>query len=73
MLHPPILVLGYSEAAALLCLVTWTGPGHEEYCVRHLLSLRPCAIPHPDLVSFGDELLQRRGVLIKAMERIQGR
>ena len=60
-----------SPAAALLCLAAWTGPGHEEYCARHLLSIRPCAQPHPDLVSFGDELLNREGALIEALRRSQ--
>jgi predicted protein tyrosine phosphatase len=57
-----------SPAAALLCLATWTGPGWEEYCVRQLLTVRPCASPHPDLTAFGDELLGRHGRLIEALE-----
>jgi predicted protein tyrosine phosphatase len=60
-----------SPAAALLCLATWTDPGWEQYCVRQLLMARPCAIPHPDIVAFGDELLQRRGKLIDALELSQ--
>jgi len=58
-----------SPAAALLCLAAWTGPGMEEYCVEHLLAIRPCALPHPDLVAFGDELLHREGQLAEALRR----
>lgn len=53
---------------ALLCLATWTGPGCEKYCVEHLLYIRPAAVPHLDLVTFGDELLQRRGKLVQAIQ-----
>ncbi len=56
-----------SPAAALLCLATWTGPGHEQVCVEHLLTVRPCAVPHRDLVAFGDEMLGRGGRLVEAV------
>lgn len=59
-----------SPAAALLCMATWTGPGREEYCVQHVISVRPSAMPHRDLVAFGDELLHREGRLVKALDRI---
>ena len=58
-----------SPAAALLCLATWMGSGHENYSVEHLLTVRPCAVPHPDLVKFGDKLLGREGRLVDALER----
>lgn len=60
-----------SPAAALLCLATWTGPGRERYCVERLLSIRPSAVPHRDLVAFGDEVLQREGRLTAAVHRLQ--
>lgn len=56
-----------STAAALLCLATWTGPGRERYCIEHVLAVRPCAVPHADLVAFGDQLLQRDGNLMEAV------
>jgi len=56
-----------STAAALVCLATWTGPGHEQYCVEHLRSGRPCAMPHRGLVGFADELLGRGGRLVSAL------
>ena len=58
-----------SAAAALLSLATWTGPGQEQYCVERVLSVRPCAVPHADLVKFGDELLCRDGRLLEALRR----
>lgn len=58
-----------SSAAALLCLAAWTGPGQEQHCVERLLSVRPSAVPHRNLVTFGDELLQREGALVEALHR----
>ncbi len=58
-----------SPAAALLCLAAWTEPGGERYCVERLLAIRPSAVPHYDVVAFGDELLQRRGKLVEALQR----
>jgi predicted protein tyrosine phosphatase len=52
-----------SPAAAILCLATWTGPGHESYCVDYVRSIRKCAQPHEDLVAFGDSQLRRKGEL----------
>ena len=60
-----------SPAAALLCLATWTSPGREQYCVKQVLSVRPSAVPHADLVTFGDELLHRDGRLVEALQRAQ--
>jgi predicted protein tyrosine phosphatase len=56
-----------STAAALIALATWTGPGTERECVEELLRIRPAASPHPDLVGFGDELLERNGRLLLAL------
>lgn len=56
-----------SSTAALLCLAVWTGPGNERRCVAHLRAVRPAAVPHQDLVAFGDDLLNRRGRLIDAV------
>jgi predicted protein tyrosine phosphatase len=56
-----------SPAAALLCLATWTGDGHEPYCVDQALAIRPCAVPHRDLILFGDKILGRNGKLRQAL------
>ncbi len=58
-----------SPAAAILCLAVWTGPGNEDYCVNYVLQRRICAIPHTDVVRFGDQLLGREGRLIDALRR----
>ena len=57
-----------SPAVALLCLATWTGPGHERACAEQVLRVRPSALPHLDLVRFGDQLLGRSGALTEALE-----
>jgi predicted protein tyrosine phosphatase len=62
-----------SPAAALLCLASWTGPGTEDRCVKHVLAICPHAVPHLDLVTFGDEVLHREGRLIEALRRAQPR
>jgi predicted protein tyrosine phosphatase len=57
-----------SPAAALLCLATWTGTGHEGYCVEHVMRCRACAMPHRQLVAFGDNLLGLKGALVEALK-----
>lgn len=57
-----------SPAAALLCLAAWSGPGRERECFDRVQRARPAAIPHPDLVRFGDEVLGREGRLISAIQ-----
>ncbi len=57
-----------SSAATLLCLAAWTGEGNEAYCVERVLAVRPSAVPHRDLVAFGDELLKRKGNLVAALQ-----
>ncbi|HEX5244549.1 MAG TPA: hypothetical protein VFW23_14900 [Tepidisphaeraceae bacterium] len=59
-----------SSAAALLCLAAWTEAGQEEYCVKRLLEIRPCAAPLRSLVAHGDQLLEREGRLISAMRSV---
>lgn len=56
-----------SPAAALLCLTAWAGPGHERDCVAYLLQVRPSAVPHLDLVRFGDDVLRLNGALVEAI------
>ncbi len=56
-----------SPAAAILCLAVWTGPGNEDYCVNYVRQRRTCAIPHCDVVRFGDQLLGREGRLFDAL------
>lgn len=58
-----------SPAAALLCLAAWTSPGHERGCVSYVLKIRPAAVPHPDLLRFGDQLLGLKGRLVDAVTR----
>ncbi len=59
-----------SPAAALLCFAAWTGRGNERACVERLLEIRACALPHRDLVGYGDTLLRRNGELISALDSI---
>jgi predicted protein tyrosine phosphatase len=56
-----------SSAAAVLCLAVWIGPGREPECVESVRAIRPAAIPHPDLIRFGDKLLNRDGKLVDAI------
>jgi predicted protein tyrosine phosphatase len=56
-----------SPAAALLCLAAWTEAGEEAYCVTTVREARPAAVPHRDLVRFGDEILGRAGKLVAAL------
>jgi predicted protein tyrosine phosphatase len=60
-----------SSAAALLCLAEWTGPGHERACVEHVLAIRPAAQPHRGLARFGDNILNRGGRLLSALDSLR--
>ncbi len=57
-----------SPAAALLCLAAWTSPGDEERITQHLRQICPAAQPHPDLIRFGDQILNRGGKLAAATQ-----
>ena len=56
-----------SPAAALLCLATWTGKGNEQYCVNTLRQAALAAMPHRGLIAFGDQVLDRNGALVSAL------
>lgn len=58
-----------SPAAAIICLATWLGPGHETDCVNEVLAIRPSAQPHRDLIAFADCILEREGRLIQALRK----
>jgi predicted protein tyrosine phosphatase len=62
-----------STAAALICLATWTGPGHEAHCVEEVLRVRRCAVPLRSLVKYADQLLERNGRLIRAVDHARQR
>jgi len=55
-----------SAAAALLILAVHYGKGREPHAVRHLYSIRPQARPNATIVSLGDKLLQRQGILLRS-------
>ena len=61
-----------APAAALICLAVWCGAGTEEECIAEVRRLRRGAVPHVGLVGFGDELLDRGGRLVKALQAIRG-
>lgn len=54
-------------AAAILCLATWRGVGKESECVEEVLRVQPTAVPLPELVKLGDDVLGRGGRLIEAL------
>jgi predicted protein tyrosine phosphatase len=60
-----------SPAAALLCLAEWTGPGRERECVEQILAIRPAALPHRDLVRYGDRVLRRDGKLLAPLDELR--
>jgi predicted protein tyrosine phosphatase len=59
-----------SPAAALLCLATWTVAGREGYCVEYVMRCRTCAMPHRQLVAYGDKLLGLKGALVEALKTL---
>ncbi len=56
-----------STAAALILAATWRGADRAEVLLDELLDDRPGAAPHPQMITFADELLQTGGALEDAM------
>jgi predicted protein tyrosine phosphatase len=56
-----------APAAGLICLATWLGPGLEAEAIAELRRCRPSAVPHAGLVRFGDDSLDRKGLLLSTL------
>ena len=61
--------VGRSAALALMDLADRLGPGHEDEAVTSLLALRPEATPNLVAVRLADDLLDRAGELLGAVQR----
>jgi predicted protein tyrosine phosphatase len=59
-----------SSAAALTVLATWLGAGKEQEAVDRTYAAQPHAWPNSQLVEHADELLERNGALIGAVNRV---
>lgn len=59
-----------SAAAALIMHACWLGPGREEEALERVLAQRPIARPNRRMVALADELLERGGRLIEAVEEL---
>lgn len=60
-----------SPAAALACLACWHGPGEEDRSAKQLFAIRPNAYPNRSLVAFADQVLNRNGHLLAAVNANQ--
>lgn len=60
-----------SAALALAIIADRLGDGREEEAVRHLLEIRPEAVPNLLLLPMADEVLERNGRLEKAWMEIE--
>jgi predicted protein tyrosine phosphatase len=58
-----------STAAALILYAVWLGPGSEEDAAARVFSTVPYARPNRTMVRIADDLLQRQGALLAAVER----
>jgi predicted protein tyrosine phosphatase len=59
-----------SSAAALTVFATWLGTGKEREAVAKVYAVRPQAWPNGLFVELADQLLERGGALIAALDRI---
>jgi len=71
----PLLVhcwagISRSTAAAFILLCDRLGPGSEQMIAQGLRARAPHAFPNPLLVSLADEILDRQGRMIAAVEAI---
>ncbi|MDD2597724.1 MAG: protein-tyrosine-phosphatase [Kiritimatiellae bacterium] len=55
-----------STAAAYAIICKLLGPGYEEAAFEYLLNIRPCASPNRLVVKYADQLLNRKGAMVKA-------
>lgn len=56
-----------STAAAYTIICKLLGPGREEAAFDLLLKIRPCASPNRLIVKYADQLLERKGAMIKSV------
>lgn len=56
-----------STAAALIMHACWLGPGNEREAMDRVRTQRPVAMPNRRMVALADQLLERRGRLVKAL------
>lgn len=59
-----------STASAFILLTNWHGEGSEENCLQTVVEERPRAAPNPLLVQYADDLLEREGAMVDAVDRI---
>ncbi len=57
-----------SPALALVVLTDYLGAGSEKESLRHIIEIRPCAVPNSFVVKLGDVLLQRKGALRSSLD-----
>jgi predicted protein tyrosine phosphatase len=60
--------VSHSPAAALTVYATWLGLGREQEAVAAMFRAAPGALPNLRLVGLADELLERGGALLRALE-----
>ncbi len=60
-----------APAAALICLAEWLGEGREAEAVNAIKQIRPGAVPHVGLVRIADQLMNRSGSLVRALQALR--
>jgi predicted protein tyrosine phosphatase len=58
-----------STAAALILYAVWLGPGSEDDAAARVFATVPYARPNRTMVRLADDLLQRQGALLTAVDR----
>jgi predicted protein tyrosine phosphatase len=62
-----------STAVAFAILCQSTGPGREIDCIECLLAIRPQAFPNALIVELADRILERKGAMRQACEKLMSR
>ncbi len=60
-----------STAAAVIVLAVWLSPGGERDAVQEVFRIAPHAMPNRRMVGFADEILERKGALLRALTELQ--
>jgi predicted protein tyrosine phosphatase len=62
-----------STAVAYAILCQFTGPGRESDCIEAILAARPQAFPNSLIVDLADRILERRGAMRQACDKLISR
>jgi predicted protein tyrosine phosphatase len=62
-----------STAVGYAVLCQSMGPGRETECIESILAIRPQAFPNTLIIALADRILERKGAMLQASEKLMSR